>query len=130
MAIPEEPMLLKSGHALIGPWPEKIKIPKIAQDGSSNYEAELTFIISKTGKDIAEEDAYDYILGYTCGNDVSARIQQYKNSQWSFSKGFDASAPIRPLLVSQSTFGDPHKVDIKTFYNGSLVQDSNTWYVI
>jgi 2-keto-4-pentenoate hydratase/2-oxohepta-3-ene-1,7-dioic acid hydratase in catechol pathway len=72
---------------LIGPSPQRISIPKLAQDGSSDYEAELTIIISKTGRDISEEDAFDYVLGYTCGNDVSARTEQFRNSQWSFSKG-------------------------------------------
>ena len=64
-----------------------INVPKIAQDRSSDYEAELSIILSKTGRDILEEEAMDYVLGYTCSNDVSARNQQFKNSQWSFSKG-------------------------------------------
>ncbi|KAM0453144.1 hypothetical protein ACHAPV_009100 [Trichoderma viride] len=131
MPIPDVPVLFfKPPHALMGPWPEKIRIPKFAQDGSSDYEAELTLIISKTGKNIAEEDAFDHVLGYTCGNDISARTEQFKNSQWSFSKGLDASAPIGPVLVSQSAIGDPHSLSIKAIYNGTVVQDSNTRYVV
>ena len=53
----------------------------------SDYEGELTVVIGKTGKDIKGEDAYDYILGYTSGNDVSARNAQFASSQWCFSKG-------------------------------------------
>lgn len=88
MPIPDVPVLfIKPRTALSGPHPAKINIPKIAQDGTSDYEAELTIILSKTGKDISEEDAMDYVLGYTTSNDVSARAQQFKNSQWSFSKG-------------------------------------------
>lgn len=88
MPIPDYPVLfIKPRFALIGPSPQRISIPKLAQDGSSDYEAELTIIISKTGRDISEEDAFDYVLGYTCGNDVSARTEQFRNSQWSFSKG-------------------------------------------
>lgn len=88
MPIPDTPVVFfKPRTALNGPHPAKINIPKIAQDGSSDYEAELTIILSKTGRDIPEQDAMDYVLGYTSSNDVSARTQQWKNSQWSFSKG-------------------------------------------
>lgn len=88
MPIPEYPVLfIKPRHALSGPHPAKIVVPRFAQDGSSDYEAELTLVISKTGKDIPEEKAMDYVLGYTSSNDVSARNEQFKNSQWSFSKG-------------------------------------------
>lgn len=88
MPIPDSPVLfIKPRTALMGPYPEKISIPKVAQDGSSDYEAELTIIVSKTGKEIPVEKALDYVLGYTCGNDISARTEQFKNSQWCFSKG-------------------------------------------
>lgn len=88
MPIPDVPVLfIKPRTALNGPYPAKINVPIIAQDGTSDYEAELTFILSKSGKDIPEGDAMDYVLGYTCSNDVSARAQQCKNSQWSFAKG-------------------------------------------
>lgn len=94
MPIPEVPVLfIKPRTALNGPAPAKINVPKIAQDGSSDYEAELSLVISKTGRDISKEEALDYVLGYTCSNDVSARTQQFKNSQWSFSKGKSARGP-------------------------------------
>jgi 2-keto-4-pentenoate hydratase/2-oxohepta-3-ene-1,7-dioic acid hydratase in catechol pathway len=88
MAIPKVPVLfIKPATAVADPYPGKIIIPKVAQDGSSDYEGELTVVIGKTGKDIKEEDAYDYILGYTSGNDVSARNAQFASSQWCYSKG-------------------------------------------
>lgn len=88
MPIPDVPVLfLKPRTAINGPYPAKINVPKIAQDDTSDYEAELSFIIGKTGRDISAADALDYVLGYTCSNDVSARTQQFKNSQWCFSKG-------------------------------------------
>lgn len=100
--IPDTPVLfVKPRTALNGPHPAKINIPKIAQDGSSDYEAELTVVLSKTGRDIPEQDAMNYVLGYTSSNDVSARTQQWKNSQWCFGKGLlyhfppsEAWAPI------------------------------------
>jgi 2-keto-4-pentenoate hydratase/2-oxohepta-3-ene-1,7-dioic acid hydratase in catechol pathway len=88
MAIPTVPVLfVKPATAVADPYPGKIIIPKVAQDGTSDYEGELTVVIGKTGKDIKEEDAYDYILGYTSGNDVSARKAQFASSQWCYSKG-------------------------------------------
>lgn len=88
MPIPDVPVLfIKPRTALNGPAPACIPVPKIAQDDSSDYEAELSVVISKSGRDIPKEQAMDYVLGYTCSNDVSARTQQLKNSQWCFSKG-------------------------------------------
>jgi len=130
MPIPEYPVLfVKPRHALSGPYPAKIVVPKFAQDGSSDYEAELTLVISKTGKDIPEDKAMDYVLGYTSSNDVSARNEQFKNSQWSFSKGLDFSAPIGPVLVAPGSMPNPKAPDnlaIKAIHNGNVVQDSNT----
>lgn len=150
MPIPDVPVLfVKPRTALNGPYPAKINVPKIAQDGSSDYEAELSIILSKTGRDISESEAMEYVLGYTCSNDVSARTQQFKNSQWSFSKGWstrlflltryfcrefqltlrpglDGSCPLGPVLVSPSIIKDPHNLRIKAIHNGNMVQDSNT----
>ncbi|KAJ5787367.1 hypothetical protein N7457_002357 [Penicillium paradoxum] len=127
MPVPDVPVLfIKPRTALNGPYPAKINVPKIAQDGTSDYEAELSIILSKSGRDIPESEAMDYILGYTCSNDVSARAQQFKNSQWSFSKGLDGSCPLGPVLVSPSAIGNPHNLQIKAIHNGNVVQDSNT----
>ncbi|KAK4861241.1 hypothetical protein LT330_004157 [Penicillium expansum] len=127
MSIPDVPVLfIKPRTALNGPYPAKINVPKIAQDGSSDYEAELSIILSKSGRDIPESEAMDYVLGYTCSNDVSARTQQFKNSQWCFSKGLDGSCPVGPVLVSPSTIKNPHNLRIKAIHNGNVVQDSNT----
>ncbi|KAJ6124654.1 Fumarylacetoacetase C-terminal-like protein [Penicillium samsonianum] len=127
MPIPDVPVLfIKPRTALNGPYPAKINVPKIAQDGSSDYEAELSIILSKSGRDIPESEAMDYVLGYTCSNDVSARTQQFKNSQWCFSKGLDGSCPVGPVLVAPSTIGNPHNLRIKAIHNGKVVQDSNT----
>ncbi|KAF3916324.1 hypothetical protein ABW21_db0204168 [Orbilia brochopaga] len=126
MPIPTDPVLfIKPRTALTGPHPSKIVIPKAAQDNTSDYEAELTIVIGKTGKDIPESDALGYVLGYTAGNDVSARATQFKDSQWSYSKGFDTAAPIGPVIVRESTM-NPHNLGIRAIYNGQTVQDSNT----
>lgn len=73
MAIPDVPILfIKPRTAINGPHPAAINVPKLAQDGTSDYEAELTVIIGKEGRDIPEERALDHVLAYTVGNDVSA----------------------------------------------------------
>lgn len=126
MPVPEHPVLfIKPRTALSGPYPQKISIPKFVQDETSDYEAELTLIIAKDGRDIPEDKAMEYVLGYTAGNDISARTEQFRNSQWCFSKGLDASAPIGPVLVAAPQL-DPHNLAIKATLAGQTVQDSHT----
>ncbi|KAN0120295.1 putative fumarylacetoacetate hydrolase [Hyaloscypha variabilis] len=127
LPIPKAPILFtKPRSALAGPYPATINIPKCAQDGSSDYEAELALVIGKTGRDIPEEEALDYVLGYTASNDVSARDLQFLTAQWSFSKGLDGSCPIGPVLVSTSVIKDPQTLSIKAIYDGQTVQDGHT----
>lgn len=95
MEFPKAPILFsKPRTALNDPYPAVIPVPKCAQDGTSDYEAELCVVIGKSCRDIAESDALDYVLGYTASNDVSARTLQMLTTQWSFSKGLDGSCPI------------------------------------
>jgi 2-keto-4-pentenoate hydratase/2-oxohepta-3-ene-1,7-dioic acid hydratase in catechol pathway len=100
MQLPKAPvMFTKPRAALNDPFPSAIVIPKIAQDGTSDYEAELCVVIGKSGRDIKEADALDHVLGYTISNDVSSRNVQLLTTQWCFSKGFDASCPIGKALT-------------------------------
>lgn len=95
MQLPKAPILFtKPRTALSDPHPSAIAIPKCVQDGTSDYEAELCVVIGKSGRDIKEADALDHVLGYTASNDISARTLQLLTTQWSFSKGLDASCPI------------------------------------
>ncbi|KAG6321224.1 hypothetical protein E4U44_005345 [Claviceps purpurea] len=127
LPIPDVPVLfIKPRTALSGPYPAAIPIPRLAQDGTSDYEAELCFVMGKSGRDIPEEHAMEYVLGFTAGNDVSARTQQFQNSQWCFSKGFDGSCPLGPVLVAPSALGDVHNLRVRAMHNGKVVQDSNT----
>lgn len=100
-------------------WPEEIS-------QQVDYEAELGVVIGKTAKDIAPEDAYDCIAGYTIVNDVSARDVQFSDEQWVRGKSFDSFCPIGPYLVTTDEINDPHQLDIRCWVNGELVQDSNT----
>ena len=87
-------MFTKPRGSLCGPYPAAISIPKVAQDGSSDYEAELAVVIGRDGRNIPEESALDYILGYTAANDVSARNLQFADQQWSFPKDLDGACAL------------------------------------
>lgn len=121
MCLPEEPLLfIKPSTSVIGPG-EAIVYPKMSK--RVDYEAELAVVIKNKAKAVAEEKAADYILGYTCLNDVTARDLQPKDGQWTKSKGFDTFAPIGPWIVTDI---DPHHLDISSYLNGERRQHSNT----
>ncbi|KAL4911124.1 hypothetical protein BDW74DRAFT_172578 [Aspergillus multicolor] len=127
LPLPEAPILFtKPRTALSDPYPATINIPACAQDGTSDYEAELCLVIGKTGRDIPEDNALNYVLGYTAANDVSARKLQMLTAQWSFSKGLDGSCPIGPVLVAPSVISDPQTLSVQAIHNGDVVQDGHT----
>lgn len=93
--LPSAPSLfIKPRTSLADPFPAPLSIPKIAQDGSSDYEAELCVVIGREGRNIPKDKALEYVLGYTASNDVSSRNLQMASQQWSFSKGLDSACPI------------------------------------
>ncbi|KAL2800156.1 hypothetical protein BJX66DRAFT_350924 [Aspergillus keveii] len=127
LPLPKVPILFtKPRTALSGPYPAAINVPKCAQDGTSDYEAELCLVIGKAGRDIPEDRALEHVLGYTASNDVSARTLQLLTAQWSFSKGLDGSCPIGPVLVSSSVIEDPQTLSVKAIYNNQTVQNGHT----
>lgn len=97
---------------------------------SLDYEAELAVIIRKDAKNVREEDAKDYIFGYTILNDVSARNIQTRHKQWYFGKSLDGFTPMGPWIVTVDEIAYPPKLDIKSKVNGELRQDSNTGNLI
>lgn len=88
-----------------------------------DYEGELVIIIGKTGKNISREQAKEHILGYTIGNDVSARTLQFRGSQWILGKSLDNFAPIGPVIVSPNEF-DFDNATITTTVNGEIRQQA------
>jgi 2-keto-4-pentenoate hydratase/2-oxohepta-3-ene-1,7-dioic acid hydratase in catechol pathway len=133
MSLPAAPILFtKPRSAIASPYPSPISIPLVAQDGTSDYEAELCVVIGKTGRNIPEDRALEYVLGYTCANDVSARTAQMATSQWCFSKGLDGSCPLGPVLVMRDAVGEPNAEGwgIKTVLEGRVVQDASTRLVL
>ncbi|PWY86793.1 hypothetical protein BO70DRAFT_360503 [Aspergillus heteromorphus CBS 117.55] len=125
LAIPDVPTLfMKPSTALSDPWPAPTILPKITQvDDTGDYESEMVIVIGRDAKDVSEADALDYVLGYTAANDVSSRTYQMNQSQWCFSKGFDTSCPIGPVLVSAAQFPDASKFHIRGAKNGRVMQD-------
>ena len=121
LALPQEPLLfIKPSTSVIGPG-DAIIYPKMSK--RVDYEAELAVVIGKAAKRVSEERASDYILGYTCLNDVTARDLQPQNGQWTTAKGFDTFAPIGPWIVTDI---DPHHLDVSSYLNGERRQHSNT----
>lgn len=91
-----------------------------------DWEGELVVVIGKEAKNIREEDAYDYIFGYTVANDVSARDIQDDESQWVRAKAQDTFCPLGPAIVTKDDIPDPHALQIVTKVNGEVMQDGNT----
>jgi 2-keto-4-pentenoate hydratase/2-oxohepta-3-ene-1,7-dioic acid hydratase in catechol pathway len=72
------------------------------KDDSADYESELVIVIGRSAKNVSEDAAMDYVLGYTAANDVSARTSQFAQSQWCYSKGFDGACPIGEFKKERS----------------------------
>lgn len=93
---------------------------------SLDYEAELAVVIKKDAKNVARENAYDYVFGYTIINDVSARNLQTQHKQWYFGKSLDGFTPMGPCIVTKDEFVNPPALNIRSKVNGEIRQDSNT----
>lgn len=119
--VPSEPVIFsKAAHTVIG---TDAEIIYPAQSHMVVYEAELGIVIKKKMRNITPKEAPNYILGYTCANDVTARDLQLKDGQWLRSKSFDTFCPLGPWL---ETSLDPLDLAIKTYVNGEVRQDAST----
>jgi 2-keto-4-pentenoate hydratase/2-oxohepta-3-ene-1,7-dioic acid hydratase in catechol pathway len=119
--VPEQPLIfLKPSTAVIGPR-EPIGSPTSSQ--RVDFEGELAVVISRLCRDVPEERAMDVILGYTCGNDVTARDQQRSDGQWSRAKGYDTFCPLGPWIETEL---DPSDLAISTTLNGDVRQQART----
>jgi len=131
--VPLEPVLFnKTPNVLIGPG-EPIPIPAQLRDyawseeARTDYEGELVVIIGRRGRHIPEDEALDWVLGYTCGNDVSQRnIQNSDRSGWFRGKSFDGFGPVGPAVRRAEDLKDPGNLAIQTRLNGTTVQSSRT----
>jgi 2-keto-4-pentenoate hydratase/2-oxohepta-3-ene-1,7-dioic acid hydratase in catechol pathway len=120
--VPEEPLIfLKPSTAVIGPDMD-IVYPRMSR--RVDYEAELGVIIGKTARQVPEERALDYVLGYTCFNDITARDLQKKDGLFTRAKGFDTFAALGPWI--ETDLGDPDNVVVEAFLNRELRQHAST----
>ncbi len=124
--IPSEPVVFNKFTTALRADGQAIELP--AASNEVDYEAELVVVIGKEAKNVPVEKALDYVAGYTCGHDVSARDWQ-KNKpqgQWLLGKSFDSFAPLGPALVTTDEIADPHNLGISMRLNGEVMQQSNT----
>jgi 2-keto-4-pentenoate hydratase/2-oxohepta-3-ene-1,7-dioic acid hydratase in catechol pathway len=126
-AIPTEPVLFCKYENTLVAHGDPIQLPKVAE--KVDYEAELVIVIGKKGRHIPNDaSAMQYVGGYTCGHDVSARDWQFRGEekQWSIGKTFDTFAPTGPWLVTSDELTDPHSLQVQLRLNGTTMQNSNT----
>ena len=123
MALPGRPVIFfKTTTAVCGPG-DDIVLPRMAPD-EVDYECELVMVMGKRAKHVTAEHALEYVLGYTCGNDVSARdVQNRQDTQWARGKSFDTFAPLGPWIETEL---DPDNARVMSRINGQVMQDSNT----
>jgi 2-keto-4-pentenoate hydratase/2-oxohepta-3-ene-1,7-dioic acid hydratase in catechol pathway len=128
LPIPEYPMLFMKNPAAVQNPGDPIELPRRMRSDQVDYECELAVVIGRACKNVARQNALDYVLGYTCTNDVSSRDWQFKwaGNQWCHGKGFDTFAPLGPCLVTTDEITNPNDLAIKLDINGEVLQDWNT----
>ena len=120
--VPDEPLIfMKPSTAVIGP-DEAIVYPAMSR--RVDYEAELAVVMGKTARHVPEDKAFEYVLGYACFNDVTARDLQKKDGQFTRAKGFDTFAALGPWIETEIT--DPDNLTVEAYLNGERKQHSNT----
>jgi 2-keto-4-pentenoate hydratase/2-oxohepta-3-ene-1,7-dioic acid hydratase in catechol pathway len=121
LELPSKPLIFLKPSSTLNHPGEMIEYPK--SSNNLHYEAELAVVIKKEAKNIKEQDAAEYILGYTCANDVTARDIQLSDGQWTRGKSFDTFLPLGPCIETDI---DASNINIKLYLNGQLKQSSNT----
>jgi 2-keto-4-pentenoate hydratase/2-oxohepta-3-ene-1,7-dioic acid hydratase in catechol pathway len=127
-SVPTQPQLFaKWANAVIAPG-DAVRLPPITQ--ALDYEAELVVVIGSTARRRTTDDALDCVLGYTCGNDISARDLQFGDTQWTRGKTLDTFAPMGPWIVTADEIPDPQALGIRALVNGEVRQDDTTAHMV
>lgn len=125
---PKFPMFFnKQSTAAHGPY-TPFHLPRVSD--KLDYEGELGFIIGRRCRHVPRARAHEVIAGFTVCNDVSVRDWQMRAQTFTLGKSFDTHAPFGPYLVTSDEVGDPHTLDLKTWVNGELRQNSNTRHLV
>jgi 2-keto-4-pentenoate hydratase/2-oxohepta-3-ene-1,7-dioic acid hydratase in catechol pathway len=127
-AIPTNPILFMKGVNAVQNPGEPIILPRRLESTEVDYECELAVVIGRPAKNVPRARALEYVAGYTCANDVSARDWQIRHcgGQWCRGKTFDTFAPLGPVLVTPDEIPNPNALKIATILNGERVQDWTT----
>lgn len=125
---PDFPILFFKGVNSVQNPGDPIQIPTHLRSNEVDYEAELAVVIGKTCKNVSRENALNYVFGYTCANDVSARDWQMKwgGSQWCRGKTFDTFCPLGPAIVTKDEIPNPNDLRMRCVVSGEVMQDINT----
>lgn len=125
---PPHPVLFLKNTASVQHPGDPIEIPQKLPSTRVDYECELAVVIGRRCKNVSRTQALDYVLGYTCANDVSARDWQRDGGggQWCQGKSFDTFCPLGPVLVTKDEIPNPNDLRIKTVLNGEVMQDWTT----
>jgi len=125
VSAPKSPLIFsKWSSCVIGPGAEIRWDPALTSQ--VDYEAELAVVIGRTARHVSEADALDYVLGYTCLNDVSARDLQFGDGQWVRGKSLDTFCPMGPALVTADEIEDPQALAIACIVAGRTLQEATT----
>ena len=126
---PEKPVLFIKATSSIQNPGDPIEIPQGLASKEVDFECELAVVIGRRCKNVPRAQALDYVLGYTCANDVSARDWQRKpwgGGQWCQAKSFDTFCPLGPVIVTRDEIPDPNRLLIRSVLNGQVMQDWST----
>lgn len=124
VALPEKPVVFAKLTSCVNSPGQAIVLPPDTHE--VDYEAELAVVIGRTCRRVSAAEALDYVAGYTCMNDVSARDFQRGDGQWVRAKSQDTFGPMGPYLVTTDDIPDPQALFIRCTVNGQILQDSNT----
>lgn len=121
---PSTPVIFSKFNNAIAAPGEKVPLPTVGEQ--YDYEVELAVVLGRRGRNIDESEALDYVFGYCTANDLSARDLQALSTQWLLGKSLDKFMPIGPYLVTADEVADPQRLQIRSWVNGELRQNSNT----
>jgi len=121
---PKQPILFSKFFSALAPSGAEVSLPE--WEDSYDYEAELVIVMGKSAWNISEEEAMDYVFGYSCGNDFSCRDAQMRSGQWLIGKTMPGFGPCGPCIVTKDCLDPDSGVGIKSYVNGELRQDGTT----
>ena len=125
---PERPVWFMKLPGAVVPSGDPIRLPAKQPSAKVDYEAELAIVLGRECRNATRATALDFVLGYTCANDVSARDWQrdWGGGQWNHAKSFDTFCPLGPVLVTKDEVPQPNALRIRSILNGTVMQDSST----